>query len=179
MRIELDKLEGDGSAFAHTYEAGEIVLDEETARLTEAPQINGRVTRRSESEVRLQGTITARAEVECDRCLKSLTFPVETDFDVTYIPAADYESAATAAELQEEDLSISVFDGETIDIDDLVREQVLLALPPRLLCREECKGLCPVCGADRNQSECACAPTEIDPRWAGLAGLKQEQKNGK
>ena len=177
MRIELDKLEGNRSAFAHTYEAGEIVLDEETARLTEAPQINGRVAR-SGQEVRLRGTVTARAEVECDRCLKTVDVPIETQFDVTYIPTVDYESAATA-ELQEEDLSVSVFDGEAIDIDDLVREQVLLALPPRMLCGEECKGLCPVCGADRNQTECACAPTEIDPRWAGLAGLKQEQKNGK
>lgn len=177
MRIELDKLEGNKSAFAHTYEAGEIVLDEETARLVEAPQINGRITR-SGQEVRLQGTVTARAEVECDRCLKTVAVPIETDFDVTYIPAVDYERAATA-ELQEEDLSVSVFDGEAIDIDDLVREQVLLALPPRMLCGEECRGLCPVCGADRNQSDCACAPKEIDPRWAGLAGLKQEQKNGK
>ena len=178
MRIELDKLEGNKSAFAHTYEAGEIVLDEETARLVEAPQINGRIAR-SGQEVRLQGTVTARAEVECDRCLKTVAVPIETRFDVTYIPAVDYERAATAAELREEDLSVSVFDGETIDIDDLVREQVHLALPPRMLCGEECKGLCPVCGADRNQSECACAPTEIDPRWAVLAGLKQEQKNDK
>jgi uncharacterized protein len=178
MRIELDKLEGNRSAFAHTYEAGEIVLDEETARLSEAPQINGRINR-SGQEVRLQGTVTARAEVECDRCLKTVDVPIETEFDVTYIPSVDYERAVTA-ELQEEDLSVSVFDGEAIDIDDLVREQVLLALPPRLLCGEQCKGLCPVCGADRNQSECAsCAPTETDPRWAGLAGLKQEQKNGK
>lgn len=177
MRIELDKLEGNRSPFAHTYEAGEIVLDEENARLIEAPQINGQL-RRSGKEVRLQGTITARAEVECDRCLKSVAVPIETDFDVTYIPAVDYEEAQTA-ELQEADLSLSVFDGEAIDIDDLVREQVLLALPPRMLCGEQCKGFCPVCGADRNQAECACEATEIDPRWAGLAALKQEQKNGK
>ncbi len=178
MRIELDKLEGKSSAFAHTYEAGEIVLDEENARLTEAPQITGRLLR-SDREVRLRGTIAARGEVECDCCLKTFDVPIKADFNVTYIPAVDYEEAATAAELREEDLSVSTFDGEAIDIDDLVREQVLLALPPRMLCVEECKGLCAVCGANRNQSECACEPTEIDPRWAALAGLKQEQKNGK
>jgi uncharacterized protein len=177
MRIELDKLEGKSSAFAHTYEAGEIILDEENAHLTEAPQIAGRLTR-SGREVRLRGRITARGEVECDRCLKAFDVPVESDFDVTYIPAVDYEDAATAAELREEDLSVSIFDGEAIDIDDLVREQVLLALPPRMLCTEECKGLCPVCGTNKNQSECACAPVEVDPRWAALASLKQEQKNG-
>lgn len=176
MRIELDKLEGKSNVFAHTYEPGEIVLDEENARLTEEPQINGRINR-SGQEVRLQGTVTARAEVDCDRCLKSIAVPIETEFDVTYIPAADYERTEVA-ELQEEDLSLSVFDGAAIDLDDLVREQVLLALPPRVLCGEECKGLCPVCGADRNQQECACEPKETDPRWAGLAAFKQETKNG-
>jgi uncharacterized protein len=176
MRIELDKLEGKSSAFAHTYEADEIVLDEENTRLTEAPQINGRLTR-SGHEVRLQGTITARAEVDCDRCLKALSVPVLTDFDVTYVPAADYYDAASA-ELQEEDLGLSVFDGEAIDLDELVREQVLLAMPPRMLCAEECRGLCPVCGADKNREECACEVREIDPRWAGLARLKQDGKNG-
>jgi uncharacterized metal-binding protein YceD (DUF177 family) len=89
MRIELDKLEGKSSAFAHTYEPGEIVLDEENARLTEAPQIQGRLAR-SGHEVRLQGTITARAEVDCDRCLKALSVPIETEFEVTYVQAADY-----------------------------------------------------------------------------------------
>jgi DUF177 domain-containing protein len=176
MRIELDKLEGKSSAFAHTYEPGEIVLDEENARLTEAPQIQGRLNR-SGHEVRLEGTITARAEVDCDRCLKALSVPVATEFDVTYVPAADYYSDARA-ELQEEDLRLSVFDGEAIDLDELVREQVLLAMPPRMLCTEECKGLCPVCGEDRNTKECACETREIDPRWAGLAGLKQEEKDG-
>jgi uncharacterized protein len=177
MRIELDKLEGKSSTLAHSYEAGEIVLDEENARLIEAPQINGRITR-SGQEVRLQGTITARAEVDCDRCLKSVTIPIETKFDVNYIPAADYYGN-DRAELQEEDLSLSVFDGEVIKVDELVREQVLLAMPPRLLCGEECKGLCPVCGADKNREDCACEAVEIDPRWAGLAHLKQEEKDGK
>ena len=177
MRIELDKLEGKSSALAHSYEAGELVLDEENARLTEPPQINGRITR-SGQEVRLQGTITARAEVDCDRCLKSVSMPIETEFDVNYVPATTYYGDERA-ELKEDDLSLSVFDGEVIDLDELVREQVLLAMPPRILCGEECKGLCPVCGADRNGEECACEAKEIDPRWAALGSLKQEGKDGK
>ncbi|HEX8141686.1 MAG TPA: DUF177 domain-containing protein [Pyrinomonadaceae bacterium] len=177
MRIELDKLEGKSSALAHAYEAGEIVLDEENARLTEAPQINGRITREGQ-EVRLAGTITARAEVDCDRCLKSVSVPIETRFDVNYVPATAYYVDETA-ELKEDDLSLSVFDGEVIDVDELVREQVLLAMPPRMLCVDECKGLCPVCGADKNSENCACQSSETDPRWAGLARLKQEEKDGK
>ena len=61
---------------------------------------------------------------------------------------------------------------ETIDIDELVREQVLLAVPERSLCQEDCKGLCPTCGADRNLKECGCESVEADPRWAALKNLR-------
>jgi uncharacterized protein len=171
MRIELDKLGEAGGQFAHAYEPEEIVLDEEHVRLTKAPEVVGRASR-SGHRVRLRGRLAARAEVDCDRCLQAVDVPVETDFDVTYVPAADYLAEREAAELQEDDLGLSVFDGEAIDVDELVREQVLLALPTRALCREECKGLCPVCGADRNQETCACEPQEADPRWAALKDLR-------
>jgi uncharacterized protein len=169
MRIELDKLEDKDASFAHRYEPEEIVLDEEHARLTKPPEVSGRASRKGD-EVRLRGKITATAEVDCDRCLKSVAVPIETDFDVKYIPAADYR-ASDAAELQEEDLNVSFFEGETIDVDELVREQVLLALPVRALCTEDCKGLCPTCGADRNTDSCNCNSREIDPRWEGLEKL--------
>ncbi len=169
MRIELDKLEKTGNGFTHRYEPEEIVLDEEHARLTKQPEITGRVSR-SGHEVRLRGKISASAEIDCDRCLKTVAVPVETEFDVTYVPAEDYKQS-DVAELQEEDLSLSVFDGETIDLDELVREQVLLALPARALCGDDCKGLCPVCGADRNTNPCQCESREIDPRWAGLKAV--------
>jgi uncharacterized protein len=171
MRIELDKLEGTGGQFAHAYEPEELVLDDEHVRLTAWPQVAGTV-RRDGHQVRLRGQITARAEVDCDRCLKAVDMPVETSFDVTYVPAADYGKGPEAAELQEDDLSLSVFDGEAIDVDDLVREQVLLALPTRALCGEDCKGLCPVCGADKNMDCCNCESTEVDPRWAALKDLR-------
>jgi uncharacterized protein len=166
MRIELDKLEKTDGTFEHVYQPEEIVLDEEHVRLTAPPQVRGRI-RRSGSEVRLKGHLSARAEVDCDRCLTTVAVPVETGFDVGYITTEDY-TASEAAELQEEDLSLSVFDGETIDVDELVREQLLLALPSRALCGDECKGLCPTCGANRNANPCDCQDREIDPRWAGL-----------
>jgi uncharacterized protein len=169
MRIELDKLEQRSDTFAHRYELEEIVLDEESTRLTKQPEVSGRVIRKGH-EVRLIGKISASAEVDCDRCLKAVKVPIETEFDVKYVPNEEYASD-DIAELQEEDLSVSFFDGKTIDVDELVREQVLLALPVRALCGEECKGLCPVCGSDRNASSCNCESLEIDPRWAALKQL--------
>lgn len=174
MRIELDRLEETGDRFAHRYEPEELVLGEEHARLTEPPEVTGRVSR-SGHEVRLRGRIRARAQVDCDRCLKSVETPVEAEFDVGYVPEEDYR-ASEAAELQEEDLSLSVFDGATIDVDELVREQLLLALPSRALCTEECKGLCPTCGADLNSdASCGCEAKEVDPRWAGLKALRSDE----
>jgi uncharacterized protein len=68
-------------------------------------------------------------------------------------------------------MSIAVFDGESIDVDEIVKEQVLLSVPIRSLCKSDCKGFCPTCGADRNAGECGCQPGEVDPRWAALKGL--------
>ena len=173
MRIELDKLEKTGGSFSHLYEPEELVLDEEHVRLTNPPAVSARINR-SGREVRLRGKISARAEVDCDRCLKTVAIRVEAEFDVTYVPAEDYTSSE-AAELREEDLSLSVFDGEAIDVDELVREQLLLALPARALCSEECKGLCPKCGSDRNLTACGCESREIDPRWAGLRAVMSDE----
>lgn len=173
MRIELDKLQGDGLRFAHNYEADEIVLDEEHARIVKPTQIEGRIERKA-SEYILRGKITAGAQVDCDRCLKAVDVPVEQNFEVAYVPQSEYASSETA-ELHAEDMDQSVFSENSIDLDELVREQIMLSMPLRALCNEECKGLCPVCGADRNVEDCGCESKEIDPRWAALAALKEDQ----
>jgi uncharacterized protein len=170
VRIELDKLEGQFAKFAHSYSAGELVLDDEHARLVEPAQVTGRINR-SGHEVRLRGRIMARAEVDCDRCLRQVIVPVDAGFDVTYVPASDYVEQGVA-ELQEEDLGVSVYEDEAIDIDELVREQVLLNIPARALCSEDCRGLCPVCGANRNETPCECESQKTDSRWGALKDIK-------
>jgi uncharacterized protein len=102
--------------------------------------------------------------------LQPVDVPVSTDFELEYIPGSDYEASGAAA-LTEAELSVSVFDGEAIDVDEIVKEQIVLAVPTRMLCREECKGICPECGIDRNTGECKCITDNIDPRWAGLKNL--------
>ena len=67
---------------------------------------------------------------------------------------------------------MAVFDGEGIELDDLVREELLLSVPVNVLCREDCRGLCPACGIDRNLSECQCQTDEVDSRWAKLKELQ-------
>lgn len=166
MLIELASLERQGGKFAHSYEPGELDLNEERIKVTEPPRVSGRI-QQSDAKVTVSGKVEANLHLECDRCLKDVPVPVSTEFRVEYVTPEIYR-AGQAAELLDEDLTLSVFDGAVIDVDDLVREQLLLALPAQVLCEVECKGLCPVCGGDKNLKNCNCQEAEIDPRWAGL-----------
>ena len=170
MRIELENLEGSKGDFAHVYNPEELNPVDERVKLTAPATVNGKV-RLSGNEVFVNGHFDTRAQVECDRCLKPIELPVSADFELEYIPGSEYESTA-AAELTESEMLVSVFDGDAIDVDEIVKEQILLAVPARMLCREDCKGLCPQCGADRNTGECNCVTEDIDPRWAALKNLK-------
>jgi len=170
MRIELEKLDEANRQFAHVFEPGELSLEDERARLAGQVEVRGRVSR-EDGQVNVKGHLNAPVELDCDRCLQPITTQVDADFDVDYMPAAVY-AAEPVAELQDDDLAVSVFDGEAIDIDDLVREQIILALSSRALCRDDCKGLCPVCGIDKNFKGCECESQPSDPRWAALNDLR-------
>jgi uncharacterized protein len=169
MRVELENLEGGKGEFAHVYQPDELNPIDERVQLTGPAAISGKV-RVTGNEAFVSGHIDTRAQVECDRCLQPVELPVNTDFALEYISGPDYESSA-AAELTEADMSVSVFDGEAIDIDEIVKEQILLTVPARTLCREDCKGICPECGIDRNTGECSCVTDDTDPRWAALKNL--------
>jgi uncharacterized protein len=170
MRIELENLEGGRGDFAHVYQPDELNPVDERVQLAEPASVKGKV-RLSGNEVFVNGHIDTRAQVECDRCLKTVELPVSADFALDYITGSDYESTEVA-ELTEAELSVSVFDGEAIDVDEMVKEQILLAVPTRALCREDCKGICPECGIDKNHGECHCVADDIDPRWAALKNFK-------
>lgn len=173
MRIELASLEGTDGKFVVEYAPGQLTLNDERVQLAQPLSARGRV-RQLKGKVEVTGEISTRARVECDRCLKFVEFPVDAKFNVEYVTPQTYK-ASPAAELSETDMSLSIFDGGVLDVDELVGEQLLLSVPSRVLCQESCKGLCPVCGNDRNLKDCACESTEIDPRWGAL----KELVNGK
>ncbi|HKG98569.1 MAG TPA: DUF177 domain-containing protein [Pyrinomonadaceae bacterium] len=169
MRIALENLEGGKGGFAHVYQPDDLNPVDERIRLIEPVAVKGNV-RLAGPEVFVNGHIDTRAQVECDRCLQPVQLPVSADFALEYIPGSAYESTETA-ELTDAQMSVSVFDGDVIDVDEIVKEQILLAVPTRMLCRDDCKGICPECGLDRNSGECTCDTGNIDPRWAALKNL--------
>jgi uncharacterized protein len=124
-------------------------------------------------EIRVHGNLDVRVEAPCDRCLEAVTFPVKNQFDLVYVPAS--EAAAGGEEkIDAAEVEVGYYEGGGILLDDVLREVILLALPMRLVCSEECKGICPVCGQNRNQRVCSCHTTAADDRWNQLKNIRVE-----
>ncbi|HEY0170738.1 MAG TPA: DUF177 domain-containing protein [Pyrinomonadaceae bacterium] len=172
MQIGVENLTAAATPFEHRYGPDEMDLEEEGASVVSEAAVSGVATRKGE-EVRLRGEIRAKVELLCDRCAAPERKPLAVEFDTSFIPQAVEAVKAENVELTPEDLVLSAYEGDAVDLDDLVREQILLALPSRHLCREDCKGLCQKCGANLNEGHCSCAQAEVDPRWAALADLKK------
>jgi uncharacterized protein len=121
-------------------------------------------------QIRVRGTLTGALRCECDRCLEPFEVPANGTFDLLYEPAG-LASTARAAAITEEDAEVGYYEGEGIELADVVREQLSLSLPMQRLCRPECQGICPTCGADRNEARCQCKPAAAEQRWAALKNL--------
>jgi uncharacterized protein len=125
------------------------------------------------------GTFKGELTVACSRCVEPVKLPIDERLMVTFMPKnempADDDEApvgeAEGPEVPAEDLDLFPYDGDFVDLEALFREQFVLAVPYAPLCREDCKGLCPQCGIDRNSATCACEKP-IDPRLAALKNLK-------
>jgi uncharacterized protein len=119
-------------------------------------------------EIRISGHLHTGMEGDCDRCLEAVGFVVDTDFDVCYRPARFADSGADEKEIEEAESNVAFYEGDGIELNDVLREQVILSLPMQRLCREDCRGICPVCGKNRNVANCGCCSKPADDRWAAL-----------
>lgn len=169
MRIELSSLENGKGKFAHVYQSEQLDLSDERVSVCGVTSVSGNI-RLAGTEVFVSGHVDSCAQVDCDRCLKSLQLVVNSDFSLEYITGGEYEVSETA-ELTEDIMAVSIFDGEAIDLDEIVKEQIVLAIPTRSLCQPDCKGFCESCGADKNLGDCGCVGEKIDPRWEALKNL--------
>jgi DUF177 domain-containing protein len=131
------------------------------------------------SRVLLWGSTEVAVHSPCRRCLADVHLQIPVSFTLNLVSQAALAQAEEEDEAQEragsfdlERADEELFDGKTIDLDPLVREQVLLALPMHAACREDCKGLCGMCGQNLNEGECRCAADQVDPRFAKLKDLK-------
>ena len=124
-----------------------------------------------EGQIRVEGQLDTKIELQCARCLEPVVQDVAHKFDLLYRPqGADSgreEISVTTAEAE-----VSYYQGEGLQLEDVLQEQVLLALPLKVICRDDCKGLCPHCGQNLNVKQCACAEPVEDPRWSALKDIR-------
>jgi len=178
MLLNISELELRPLDFAERFQPGVIDLAE-GIRQCSALETTGRAEVVEEhhgkheviKDLRLRGRLSTDLELQCARCLDPVPQKVDREFDLLYRPlgadAGRDELSVTVAEAE-----IGYYQGEGILLEDVLREQVLLALPLKVTCREDCKGLCPHCGKNLNLEQCSCSVPVEDPRWAALKEVR-------
>jgi uncharacterized protein len=123
-------------------------------------------------DVRLVGEMSTSISINCARCLEPVTRAVDSKFDVLYRPQGS-DAGVEEIALNQAETEIGYYKGEGVALEDVLRELLLLAVPIRTVCSEQCKGLCPQCGQNLNQGACDCKPP-VDARWTALSDLKDK-----
>ena len=180
MLIEIRELERHAIDFEEQIAAGVIDFGTEV-RQTGKLASKGRAQLVQEhygkhqliNDIRIAGDFSTKVELLCARCLEPIARDVANKFELLYRPqgadAGREELSVTAVEAD-----IGYYQGEGLLLEDVLREQVLLALPLRAICREDCKGLCPHCGKNLNLEQCNCAEPLEDPRWSALKEIREK-----
>jgi uncharacterized protein len=185
MRVNIDEIKEAG--LGRTWDVTPAQLDEMLAgdragyRARGPARVEARLEK-LERRVRIRADARAELTAACGRCLVPVAVDLPVAFELTLVPAeARPEGGAAVREADRgpvggsfaaDDAEEETYAGKVIDLDPIVREQILLALPGYPVCRESCKGLCPVCGANLNDRACGCDRHVPDPRWAGLKNVK-------
>ncbi len=174
MRIDISELRKEQGSFL-TFEGREkmaaIQFMGEEIRFPEPLQIEGSVTRTDVGYV-VSGTVCGSMERQCGRCLERYTSDFSARFDMVFRPMEtppDVNRSSEEEHAPEEE--VIFFRGNFIDLKDLIMESVIMEIPMKALCREDCLGLCPICGQNLNQGTCHCAGEKVDERMAALKQL--------
>lgn len=164
----LEELELHKIVVSRTYPSGS--LDFHGTDFSQASPLNVDATAELVGgEIRVRGHLSVRLGAACDRCLKPTEVEVKLGFDLTYRPLEEI-AKEEEIEVPADELDVGFYSGDGIALADIVTEQVILAMPMKVVCRSDCQGLCPVCGADRNHVKCQCPPPKDDSPFASLKG---------
>ena len=153
-----------------TFDPAKIDIEGEIVSLSGKVAFSGE-TQRLDGKTRVRGVIDADVSLDCTRCLDPIAKHLEIPFHAVFVDGSG-EDVNAEAEIADELLDESLVEDGKIDMAEVMREQILLAVPEQIFCREDCKGMCPQCGANLNLIDCKCADNETDPRWAALKSLK-------
>ena len=172
MFLSVKELEIKKVRFAVTFPPGEIAYDQGSHQVTPL-EVEGsaELLAHTLGEIRIKGHLKVTMATDCDRCLEPAEFPIDSDFDLFYRPEVQVEYGEEV-EIDEGEAEIAFYEGGGIELKDVLREFVLLSLPMQRICREDCHGICPVCGLSRNLVSCGCDAKQVDERWSALKNLQ-------
>src|SRR4030095_4870806 len=174
MRLELSHIRQPETESNKVFQPADLASGGEDYRVT-APVDLRMVIHKDQDRYGWVGTLKTELELYCVRGLEPYKLPVDREFDLRFLPAGAAEPETDdddeEIEVEDDDVSLTFYRDEQIDLDELLREQFYLALPMKPLCFEGCKGICPDCGTNRNTDPCDCSPQWEDPRLAGLKTL--------
>lgn len=170
MIIDLTSVVARPKAIELNFAATSIDLELETAKLAGDVMLHGE-TARVDGKAHVRGNLSTKVLIDCTRCLLPVGREFEISFDDVFVDPDD-EPAESEVILDADSLDESIAIDGKIDLAEVVREQIILALPDQVYCQNDCKGLCPECGSNRNLIDCKCIEEEIDPRWSALKDLR-------
>jgi len=185
MRVNIDEIKEAG--LDRSWDVGREQLDEmvegdRAGYRARGPAHVSAHIEKVERRVRIEATAKAELSAACGRCLVPVSIDVPVEFELTLVPKDEYatdprdekdeKKRHVGGSFEPAAAEEETYSGKVIDLDPIVREQIVLALPGYPVCTESCKGLCPVCGANLNDRECGCDRHVPDPRWAGLKNVK-------
>lgn len=178
MLLYLQELELKPVRFNVDIPAGEIDYYEQVTQTSPLhAQGVAELVNNSLGELRIHGSLQVNVEAACDRCLETARVPIQKDFDLQYLPAEQLEGGGEKV-IEESASEVGYYEGARLELNDVLREVVLLALPMQVVCSEACKGICPNCGQNRNVKECRCETRAVDDRWSKLKALRTELSPG-
>lgn len=170
MLLDLSKIRTAHERYEKVYQADAFASDGEF-RVVEPVSLASDIFKDKE-QFRLAGDVKTVLELPCSRCLEPFRSPVDAHFDLRYQPRS-HNAGEGEREIEEDDLTTAFYENDEIDLGQLMQEQFYLSLPMKPLCREDCRGLCPVCGKNLNRETCDCRRDWEDPRFAALRELKR------
>ena len=180
MFLSVQELELRKIRFDTDFGVGEIDFDESQIKQTGPLHAEGEaeLLNNTLGEIRIRGRLNVALELQCDRCLDPVPYPVQTPFDLFYRPVRTGPDRHEVA-IDEGESQIGFYESSGIELKEVLREHILLSLPMHQVCREDCAGICPKCGENRNTGNCQCTEEHVDDRWAALRHLRGSLRDSK
>ena len=173
MFVSATELERRPLRFDVTFQPGEIAFSEELRQDGPLHAVgSAELLRNTLGEIRFRGHLKACMVAACDRCLEPAVSDINSDFDLFYRPETKPDDHLHHDfRIDDGEVDLSFYSGDGLELTEVLREFVLLSIPMRIVCKADCKGICPVCGSNRNLNDCKCDTRTTDVRWAALKNL--------